>query len=333
MEANICDINHLDADVLLPPRKRLLAGFKKESSYSNGVSDQPMVATPSPPSASSSNCSSSSEINTHLNHLLSSHLNNTCLSPEEVEASRAAAVAATKAAEAARAAAEEKAVIAAKAVAAAKSALELVASFSQETTSKDRHLKKNKLKKHVPVQQLYKKHRPIENRRKDEVFINSSPRMSSSEWKGHKHKRPRSLSFEKSKASTSFSSNGYAVAGVIDSEDSTQDIPEAKSGNGEAESSFSKEKATEVSYSPSKKRGRVKLKKLPLSLCSSRDQENGKEDSTSKTHPLNDGNPPTPGSKPLFSSEPSEGASAPPTWKCQEFNAPACIKQNKVLQS
>ena len=31
----MCDVNLLDADVLLPPRKRLLAGLKKQSSDSD----------------------------------------------------------------------------------------------------------------------------------------------------------------------------------------------------------------------------------------------------------------------------------------------------------
>ncbi|GLU19664.1 hypothetical protein SLE2022_359000 [Rubroshorea leprosula] len=377
MEANICDINHLDADVLLPPRKRLLAGFKKQSSNSNGVPEQPTVATPSadsPASPSPSTCSSSSDYNTHLNKLLTSHVHDTNLSPEEIlEASRSAAIAAAKVAEAARAAAEEKAAIAAKAWAAAKSALDLVASFSEEMASRDRHLRKNKLKKHVPVQLLYKKHRPIENHRTDEDLarrlhrvMNSSPRISrnssSSEWKGHKHKRPKSLpTYEKAKVSNGSlvlgrsppsTSNGYAVAGVIDSDDSTPDVSvkedanEAKYdttgqpelGNGEAESSYSKEKPCEDTHSPGKKRGRVKLKKLPLSICSYRDQVNPKEDMTTKTSPLTDknvGNPAS-GSKPMFSLEPSADGvismEAPPTWKCQEFKAPACIKQNKVMQ-
>ncbi|GLT82521.1 hypothetical protein SLE2022_008850 [Rubroshorea leprosula] len=374
MEANICDINHLDAGVLLPPRKRLLAGFKKQSSNGNGVLDQPTVAKPSPPSPSSSTYSTLSDSNIHLNNLLSSCLNSANLSPEEIlEASRSAAIAAAKVAEAARAAAEEKAAIAAKAVAAAKSALDLVASFSEETMNKDRYLKKNKLKKHVPVQLLYKKHQPIENHRTDEDLarrlhqvMNSSPRISknpsSSEWKGHKNRRPKILPKEKTKLcngdillgrSRPSTSNGHAVAGEIDSEDSTPDIslkadenePKyEKTGrpefvNGEAESSNSKEKACEDACSPGKKRGRVKLKKLPLSICSFRDQVNPKEDMVAKSNPLtekNVGNP-TAGCKPLFSLEPSaDGAismEAPPIWKCQEFKTPACIKQNKVMQS
>ncbi|KAK8716881.1 hypothetical protein V6N13_044174 [Hibiscus sabdariffa] len=173
MEANICDINHLDADALLPPRKRLLAGFKKQASNANGASDQPTVASSSsspPASPLPSPSISSSDVNAHLKNLLmSSNLYNPNLSPEEIlEASRVAATSAAKTAEAARAAAEEKAAIAAKAVAAAKSALDMVAKFSEETVHRDRHLKKNKLKKHVPVQLLYKKHEPVESPRTDE---------------------------------------------------------------------------------------------------------------------------------------------------------------------
>ncbi|OMO71326.1 hypothetical protein CCACVL1_18287 [Corchorus capsularis] len=100
MEANICDINHLDADVLLPSRKRLLAGFKKHASNANGASDQPIVAS-----------------FPHLCLLHHPHLQ--LLQVMEIlEALRAVAIAAAKTAEAARVAADEKAAIAAKAVAA-----------------------------------------------------------------------------------------------------------------------------------------------------------------------------------------------------------------------
>ena len=79
-----------------------------------------------------------------------------------------------------------------------------------------------------------------------------------------------------------------------------------------------------------KKRGRVKLKKLPLSIFNFRDRANpnGKMNVSS---PLTD--------KPLFSKESSADGvmmpigAAPPMWKSQEFKAPACVKQNKVMQS
>ncbi|XP_042954606.1 uncharacterized protein LOC122291020 [Carya illinoinensis] len=156
-----------------------------------------------------------SDFETHLNNLLSSHSNNPNLTPEEiVEASKLAAIAAAEAAEAARAASEEKAAKASKAMAAAKSALDLVASFSEEAASKEKYLKKNRLKKHLPVRLLYKKkYQPIENNKTDEELAhklhrasNSSPRISknasSSDWKGHKHKKPKSsVSSEKIRVS------------------------------------------------------------------------------------------------------------------------------------
>ncbi|XP_042972944.1 uncharacterized protein LOC122304743 [Carya illinoinensis] len=124
-----------------------------------------------------------SDFETRLNNLLSSHSNNPNLTPEEiVEASKSVAIAA---AEAARAASEEKAAKASKAMAAAKSALDLVASFTEEAASKEKYLKKNRLKKHLPVWLLYKKYQPIENNKTDEELacklhqaINSSPRIS-----------------------------------------------------------------------------------------------------------------------------------------------------------
>ncbi|KAE8707175.1 putative srpk [Hibiscus syriacus] len=348
MEANSCDINHLDADVLLPPRKRLLAGFKKQASNASGASDQLTVASsssspppPPPPSPSPSPSPStlSSDVNAHLKNLLmSSHLYNPNLSPEEIlEASRAAATSAAKAAVVARAAAEEKAAIATKAVAAAKIALDM----------------------------------PIESPRTDEELarklhqaINSSLRISKnspSEWRGHKHKRPKIMpTLEKTKASNggivlggspSSTYNGGTIAGEIDSEDSMEESVKAeakdakyeKSGqseldNGEAKSSHSKEKAFEE-VTPGKRRGRMKLKRLPLSICSFRDRVNPKEDIISKGSPLTEKNMDnsTAAVKTYFTLEPSndgvisiEGSSMR---KCQDFKVPACIKQSKVMQS
>ncbi|KAE8715892.1 putative srpk [Hibiscus syriacus] len=355
MEDNIYDINHLDADVLLPPRKRLLAGLKKQASNANSASDQPTVASSSsspPASHSPSPSTSSSDINAHLKNLLmSSHLYNPNLSPEEIlEASRAAAISAAKTAEAARAAAEEKAAIAAKAVAAAKSALDIAAKFSEETVNKERHLKKNKLKKHVPVQLLYKKNEPIGSPRTDEELarklhrdINSSPRISknsSTEWRGHKHKRPKVMQ-------THGGLHVGTIAGKIVSEDSMEESVKAKAkgsnheksvqselDNGEAKSSHSKGKAFE-DVTPGKKRGRMKLKRLPLSICSFRDQVNPKEEMISKSSPLTEKNMDnsTAAVKNFFTLDPSgggvisiEGASMR---KCQDFKAPVCIKQTK----
>ncbi|TKY58376.1 hypothetical protein E2542_SST15435 [Spatholobus suberectus] len=376
---NVCDVNQLETDVLLPPRKRLLAGLKKQGSDSDATaspSPSPVAASCVTDVASPSSSSFSSEFEARLKHLLSCHANNPNLTPEEVvEASRAAAIAATKAAEAARAAAEEKAAIAAKAITAAKSALDLVASFSEEAVSKEKNLKKNKSKKHLPVQLLYKKNQPIENCRTDEELarklhraMNSSPRISknspNSDSKGSKHKKPRSSSSfeitEGSEPGVAFGqdclslNNEHAIASKIDSEGSIQEVCSSKKDkkvvkydrpsqleidNGEAESGQSRGKNCEDSSPIGKKRGRVKLKKLPLSICTSKDRAQPKEEIRARSSPLtgmNTGNNPI-DSMPLFTVESSTDRVMPieatTMWKCQDFKAPACIKQNKAVQS
>lgn len=374
---NVCDVNHLDADVLLPPRKRLLAGLKKQSSDGDAAASPPLVVascvTTVSEVASPSLTSYSSEFEARLKNLLGSHSDNPNLTPEEVvEASKAAAVAASKAAKAARAAAEEKAETAAKAVAAAKRALDLVSSFSEEAvSSKERNLKKNKLKKHLPVHLLYKKYQPIENCGTDEELarklhraMNSSPRISknspNSDSKGSKHKKPKnSWSFEMTEVSDARMAfgqdclslnNGHAVVGKVDSEGSIQEVCSNKedkksqmeiTDNGEAESSQSKEKNTEDLSSVGRKRGRVKLKKLPLSICTSKDRAQPMEGVRARSAPLTEmntgGNHHPVGNIPLFPMEPSTERVIPieatTTCKCQEFKAPACIKQNKAVQS
>lgn len=325
MEANICDVNHLDADVLLPPRKRLLAGLKKQSSESDGALSLSIIASSASASAPSS--AALSDFETRLNNLLSSHSNSPNLTPGEiVEASNSVAIAASKAAEAARAASEEKAAIASKARAAAKRALDLVASFSGEAACKERYLKKNKLKKHLPVQLLYKKYQPIENNKTDEELarklhraINSSPRIlknsSSSDWKGHKHKKPNSsVSSEKSRVSNGSilleghlpsMSNGHAITGKVNSEGSIRElythkvderasksdkVSQLEVDNEETESSQPKDKTGEDVCTTGKKRGRVKLKRLPLSICNFRDQSNPKEEMNVRSSPLSENN-------------------------------------------
>ncbi|EPS62803.1 hypothetical protein M569_11985, partial [Genlisea aurea] len=130
MEANKCD-----ADALLPPRKRLLAGFKRQSS-----SD---VNLPSSPSSSSLHVTVDTEFEARLNSLLKARISDTDPSNDEiVEASRDAATEAAKAAEKARANAEVKAAKAAKAMAAAKSALNLVAVLSEKAVRKSKKKKK-----------------------------------------------------------------------------------------------------------------------------------------------------------------------------------------------
>ncbi|KAL6541541.1 hypothetical protein OROGR_011027 [Orobanche gracilis] len=169
MEMDTCGVNHLDAYALLPPRKRLLAGRKKQ------IPDIHFTAP-----------FTGSECDIRLDNLLRCHLSNPNISNEEIaQASKCAAVKAAKAAEAKRANAEQKAAKAANAVAAAKIALKLVVSIEEEAAKKEKCQKNNKMKKHVPVEALYHTKRGNNtNFRKDEEMarslhraINSSPRI------------------------------------------------------------------------------------------------------------------------------------------------------------
>lgn len=384
MDANEYNTNHLDADVRLPPRKRLLAGLKKQScseSTSPCSHENNPSPSPSPSPCPSFSASPLSEFDVRLNNLLKSYKNGSNMSPGEIaEAAGSAAATAAKAAEAARAAAEEKASIAAKAVAAAKSALDLVASVSEETSSKDKHQKKNKLKKHVPVQLLYKKYQPVESCGTDEELarrlhraINSSPRIAKpsqgSDTKNQKHKKLKfSPPSEKSSIANGTSAkdgngklpsagDGDVTEGGMDFEGSNEepvtvkiDDKVSKStkpddvevNSGEMASIHSKEKTLEPSddvCTNGRKRGRIKQKKLPLSLCSSKDQSNPKEDQNLTNSVFIKARPDksTPRHVALLSLEPPAESVASlevaPTWKCQDFNVSQCLKQDKVVQS
>jgi len=100
-------------------------------------------------------------------------------------------------------------------------------------------------------------------------------------------------------------------------------------------------KNTENLSSVGRKRGRVKLKKLPLSICTSKDRAQPMEGVRARSAPLTEmntgGNHHPVGNIPLFPMEPSTERVIPieatTTCKCQEFKAPACIKQNKAVQS
>ncbi|KAL0400716.1 UNVERIFIED_CONTAM: hypothetical protein Slati_4101500 [Sesamum latifolium] len=349
METNRCDVNHLDADALLPPRKRLLAGLKRQSSDVNSC-------------APSTSRSAEIEYDTRLNNLLRG-----C-----------------------KGWAEQKAAKAAKAMAAAKTALDLVATL-EEAASKEKCLKANKMKKHVPVQALYNKNKGKSNCRTDEELarklhqsINSSPRIlknsSGSDSKNHKRTR---LKTSASSGRTSIcsgippgegnhpsinTSNGYRVV-EVDTEGPVKVIdtimvdlntinPDRDDGirseNGEGWQPSktdqlklqngevgvpSKDKSPESLDSFGKKRGRIKQKKLPLSICSFRDQTSPKEELKSQGMPQSKDNSSKTAvsNQPVFPIATSGNSLMPiertPMWKCQAFKAPACFTQNKVMQS
>ncbi|KAG9442942.1 hypothetical protein H6P81_018796 [Aristolochia fimbriata] len=174
MEANGCCSNddHGDIEARLPPRKRLLAGLKRQSSQ---------TAFPSSPH--------------------SPYFGKT--QEEVIEDSLSAAKAAAEVAAAAKAAALEKAAAAARAFAAAKRALELVASLDEDVNAGGNSARKPK--KQVPIKVLYKGRRRFKNDNDEELArrlhraINSSPRISSNfassnrEKQGKRKKAPSEL--------------------------------------------------------------------------------------------------------------------------------------------
>ncbi|KAK6117647.1 hypothetical protein DH2020_048609 [Rehmannia glutinosa] len=299
--------------------KRLLAGLKRQNSDVNS----PPPSTPS---------SAGSENDTLLNNPLRVHLSNPNLSNEEiVEASRIAAIEAAKVAKALRSKAEEKA------AKSRKGSCRCQECFRSSNTNcrTDEELAR-------------KLHRTI----------NSSPRIlkntNGSDTKNHKRLKSSAFSKEGNQPSTT-TSNGNGLVREVETEGAIKKIDvitvdlntskpdkndQRKLDNGEEWRPSKNERLklgnNEILDSFGKKRGRIKQKKLPLSICSFRDQNGPKEDLKSQGMPLlEDNNVGTAvGSQPLFSSGnsllPAERTSM---WKCQSFKVPACVKQNKVMQS
>ncbi|XP_077217216.1 uncharacterized protein LOC143851617 [Tasmannia lanceolata] len=361
MEGNGSVINHLesDVDVRLPPRKRLLAGLKKQNCESVSSS------------------SYSSEFGAQLRDLLSVDSKNAHLSVEQVvEASRSAALDAAKVAAAAKATAMEKATVAAKTAADAKSALELVASIAENKTRR-----KNKPKKHVPIKLFYKGRRRIENHDSDEQLahrlhrsMNSSPRISKSSINSNskvysRENRREPPVLEKAKVSNEGLVCEGSPPSICDTAVNGGDVEclepitnvvsshklENKSFMCAETDYFGKEKVPgerdhEIKNSTRKrhseleargvnsgKKARIKQKKMSLSLCSKRDREKPKDKLDSEGFPSTA----EPKSKctventPLFAVEPpSEGdleVETIPKWKCNEFTAPQCNAERKIL--
>jgi hypothetical protein len=298
--------------------------------------------------------------------MVRSHLGDVNLLPEEIiRASRSAAEVAVKAAEAARALAVEKAAAATKAISAAKNALDMVANLSEDSPCKEIFSRKNKLKKNVQVDMLYNNNMSnISNNKNgntDEELarnlhrvMNSSPRIiknsSSPDLNSHnKHKRLKTSNSEKTRVS-----NGFVVyegkslftsnvaAGEVDSEGSVVRVEGStskfdKDQEKKDEITIQTNKRTDEAVEESsagRKRGRIKQKKLPLSICNFRDQSNPKED-----HSTDDEIRPSRrllSEEKISSNKPSDESvmTSSSTWKCQSLKAQtACVKQNKVLQS
>ncbi|XP_019098376.1 PREDICTED: uncharacterized protein DDB_G0271670-like, partial [Camelina sativa] len=278
LATNACDVNQqLESNSHLPPRKRLLAGFKKQNSKTSGSNESPNPSSSSSSSSTSTTTFSNGSSSASLTDVQTQLNDDQSRSPEELaQTSKANAVLAVKAAKAARAAANEKAIIASKAVAAAKSALELFASLPVGCKEKS-----PRKKKHVPVQVLYSKgglaDEDLASRLNRAVY--NSPRVLTDCSSGHRNKKQKSLvtSYVNSTVTSTMYDGNDDVAGVVDSDSSIDEEVDRTRVNGKLLlcDNTLKEKTWEESSSLGKRRGRVKLKKLPLSMCASSDQENG----------------------------------------------------------
>ncbi|KAL0739476.1 hypothetical protein Bca4012_015686 [Brassica carinata] len=304
------EMSQLDSDLRLPPRKRLLAGYMKLNgirSSSSSSSTSPFASSSSSTSNSIGSSSSSTSASTSRFRSVQNQ------TPEElVEAARSAAASAVKAAKAARALANEKALISSKAIAAAKRALELVDSFPKEAMADCKEKKKHVSLDHLSSEDLARRlQRAIDRRRYPKV-------LGTLEENGHINKK---LKMNKTEVDDGSKVTSYmnGIASVADS-DSSYDGLESnrkafKPDEVDSIPTPGKEKAEE------QRRGRLKLKKFPLSICHSTDQENG----ISFVSPMPVAQPQDDGVVPLV-----QGSSSR---KCQDLKAPECVKQNKAVRS
>ncbi|CAN6984660.1 hypothetical protein IGI04_000275 [Brassica rapa subsp. trilocularis] len=253
------ETNQLDSDSHLPPRKRLLAEFKKL----NGSSSSSSSSTTSNSNGSSSSASTD-DVHTHLDDLLASRFNNQ--SPEELaEAARSAAALAVKAAKTARAVANEKALISTKAIAAAKRALELVDSFPQEAMAgcKERPSspKKNKQRKHVPLHHLYYSKGEFRDEEED-LALRLHRAVDNRNPNGQINKKQKTLVVYGSRLTGTVND----VNGAVDSDSSFEGLESNREAFKPDEVDSIPTPWKEENISLGRRRGRVKLKKLPLSI-------------------------------------------------------------------
>ncbi|MQM20510.1 hypothetical protein Taro_053531 [Colocasia esculenta] len=340
-------LDPVDCDSLLPPRKRLLAGLKRQNS----------------------DCSALLSVNSdELRARLQGLLNSTDLSPEEiVEAAKAESLAATEAAANAKAVAMEKAIVAANARSLAKSLLEVVMASAEtdenpmkshpkkkrtkkelvpvekDENSKNHHPKKKKTQKHVPVELLYRSGGPVPTSETDEELarrlhraMNSSSRISTRLNKKSEAVRatgnsdgvavcignptsPDDGSVVSGEGNYVEKSGGRVAVG------SRADCPEKVVGAGDPlENPKSVWKG--VAHG---RRGSRRQKKLPLSQCCLRAQENAREIAPLEDHPpIGEPKRDTTGdvhAPPRRASKEEHAAlEAKPVWKCKKFRVSRC---------
>lgn len=270
-------MDSFDINTRLPPRKRLLAGLKKEGCDCDFSPPVPLI---------------SSDLNSRLRDII----NSTTSSPEEIiEATKSVALATAEVAAAAKATAMEKAAAAVKARTAAKNALELLDYVSRSETARKGHPAKTKSrKKHVEVKLLYTNNQPVGSQETDEELarqlhqaMNSSPRISYNKQKklrfSGKEEVPNGGVVCNGNSpvpcdKVDHLNNGHSIDRlekkiVVCSKDDLFEREEEESG-------FPLEKHPHGSKDrgiAGSRKVKIKRKKLPLSQCNVRDQGESKE--------------------------------------------------------
>ncbi|XP_008813334.1 uncharacterized protein LOC103723996 [Phoenix dactylifera] len=331
-------MDSFDLNTRLPPRKRLLAGLKKEGSDCDFSPPVPLF---------------SSDLNARIRDIT----NSTTSSPDEIiEATKSVALAAAEVAAAARATAMEKAAAAAKARTAARNALELLDSISRsEAARKDCPTKTKSRKKHVAVKLLYSNKQPMGNRETDEELarrlhraMNSSPRISNSKQKKlhgsgkEEVQNGGAVCNENSPVSGDKAvqlNNGYSVDKV--EENIAVCSKDDLFGREEEESGCHLEKHHHGSKDrriTGGRKAKIKQKKLPLSQCNVRDQGETEDTRSSVDHLLTGESEldhverHTSSNNANHSDDGHLSMKITSTWKCKKLKASQCSSNSKIMR-
>lgn len=331
-------MDSFDLNTRLPPRKRLLAGLKKEGSDCDFSFPVSLI---------------SSDLSARIRDII----NSTTYSPDEIiEATKSVASAAAEVAAAARVTAMEKAAAAVKARTAAKNALELLDSISRsEAARKDCPTKSKTRKKHVAVKLLYSDKQPVGNRETDEELarrlhraMNSSPRISNS-----KQKKLHGSGKEKVQnggaacnGNSPFSgdkvaqlNNGYSIDKleekiVVCSKDDLFEREEGESGcHLERHHHGSKDRRIAGG-----RKAKIKRKKLPLSQCNVRDRGETEETLSSVDHSLTGESEldhverQTSSNNAKHSDDGHLSMKITSTWTCKKLKVSQCSSDSKIIR-
>lgn len=330
-------MDSFDLNTRLPPRKRLLAGLKKE--VCDFLFPFPFI---------------SSDLNARLRDII----NSAASSPDEIiEATKAVALATAQVAAAARATAMEKSAAAVKARTAAKNALELLEYISRsEAARKGCSAKTKTRKKHVAVELLYRNKQPAGSEEADEELarrlhraMNSSLRTSYNKEKNlhgsGKEKVPDGSAVSNGNSSVSCDKvvqfhNGQSADKleekivVCSKDDLFERVEEESSCPLEKHRHQSKDRGIAGG-----RKGKIKQKKLPLSHCNARDQGESKEAPSFVDHSmtlkseLDHVERHSSFNNAKHSDDGKFSMILTSTWKCKKLKMSQCSSDSKILHA